>query len=241
MLPACMAPEDEEMMMESRKAEDEETWRKVSVVAVYSVTATCDNNWSTAKNHFGHIVHKEIRCGFSGPQPRETGYCRCRLSKPLITCFANAALGIALMMSPKYWINKLLHVKPLYLAKENSLLKTNFASNASWNFADNEVHASRFQSTARASREMSVNAARHQGHEYALGALKEVRNNYPDQTKRTKNDVSRELKHEARALKGKQRGRRQGNKNVSAPSPTGGSNFLHEFPLVFTIVSTRLR
>ncbi|EGI66678.1 hypothetical protein G5I_04795 [Acromyrmex echinatior] len=309
--------------------------RKVSVVAVYSVTATCDDKWRIAKNHFERIAHKEIEsivqyyamalkdmfknayktnaherrcggkravCGFSGPQPRETGYCRCRLSKPLITCFANAALGIALMMSLKYWINKLLHVKPLCLAKENSLLKTNFASNASWNFADNEVHASWFQSTARASREMSVNAARHQGHlplqprvtdiimlitsatlsnrlhvkqrtrserptfspfvvplfhrtfgsEQAtlkniermhkrmlriyvqscmhflldkyiiehraiqeersifwkcekgiLGAEKKFETN---QTKRTKNDVSRELKHEALALKGKQRG-----------------------------------
>lgn len=68
---------------------------------------------------------------------------------------------------------------------------------------------------------------------------KEVRNNYPDQTWRTENDVSRELQHEARALRGRQRGRRHGNKNDSAPSPTGGLNFLHEFPPVFTIVSTR--
>ncbi|KYQ48522.1 hypothetical protein ALC60_12428 [Trachymyrmex zeteki] len=134
--------------------------RKVSVVAVYSVTATCDDDWRIAKNHFGPFrkctdYKNDCICGFSGPQPRETGYCRCRLSKPLITCFANA-------MSLKYCRYKLLHVKPLYFAKENSLLKTNFASNASWNFADNEVHASWFQSTA--SREMSVNAARHQGH-----------------------------------------------------------------------------
>ncbi|KYN05573.1 hypothetical protein ALC62_03491 [Cyphomyrmex costatus] len=133
--------------------------RKVSVVAVYSVTASCDHNWHIAKNHFVCTIKRfknvlivktiveyyamalrdmfknayktnahERRCrvtcrarGFSGPQPRETGYCRCRLSKPLITCFAN-------------------------------------------NFVDNEVHASWFQSTARVSREMSVNAARRQGH-----------------------------------------------------------------------------
>lgn len=45
------------------------------------------------------------------------------------------------------------------------------------NFVDNEVHASWFQSTARASREMSVNAARRQGRV------------------RAKNDLSARLRH----------------------------------------------
>ncbi|TGZ53890.1 Uncharacterized protein DBV15_01823 [Temnothorax longispinosus] len=108
---------------------------------------------------------KSVPCGFSGPQPRETGYCR--LSKPrLITCFANAALGIALMLDsvlPKYWINKLpRHQKKIRFSKLISRI-TQVSRGRKKSFADNdynEVHASWFQSTARASREMSVNAAR---------------------------------------------------------------------------------
>jgi len=34
--------------------------KKISVVAIYSVTAICDDNWRIAKNHFERIVYKGI-------------------------------------------------------------------------------------------------------------------------------------------------------------------------------------
>ncbi|KYM93333.1 hypothetical protein ALC53_00270 [Atta colombica] len=95
--------------------------KKVSVVAVYSVTGE-------KKYIYIYYYAMALKDMFKNAY-KTNAQRRCRVRKRAT--------------SPKYWINKLLHVK---------------------NFADNEIHACWFQSTARTSREMSVNAARHQGH-----------------------------------------------------------------------------